>query len=1348
MLDAIIRFSLKYRLLIVIVSLAVLLYGGYVTARLPIDVLPDLDRPRVVLLTEAPGFAAEEVEPLIRPPSATAGLGAAGVQAVRSQSVAGLNVIYVEFDWSMEVRAARQIVQERIATLAGVLPEKVTPYMAPSSSILGQIVIAGLYRQRGPEGGRLFPVPKTQYLIEFPPPAGGKPAALIAWKVADRRDQSSWERVPVGRVDWAGVAPPEADDEAAERKARVTIAGEARDVALPSAEQQSRALRTLAEWVVRPRLRKIPGVSEVFVQGGDRLQYQGLADPALMLEYSVSLQQVEQALKDNNVSSTGGFAIRGDTERPIRVLGRLGPDSPRVLSELKKIPVKTTERRTILVEQVATVAEGSAVKRGDGAVNGIPGVVLTVAKQPHVDTRKVTDEITEALTEAEASMGLDVVADPSLFQLKRFIDNGIYNVGEALVIGAVLVLIVLFLFLLNFRTTFITLSAIPLSLMITALTFRVIGWLTGTQLSINVMTLGGIAVAMGELVDDAVVDVENIFRRLKENNNSASPRAPLQVVFEASKEIRGAIVFGTMVVILVFLPLFALPGVPGRLFQPLAVAYIVSILASLAVSLTVTPVLSYYLLPQSGAAHHEKDGTLVRLLKWGASFLIRFSMLAATPLLLLTWAAVALSVVLLLSMGQSFLPDFDEGSVQVSIGLPPGSSLQASNDMAAIVDRKLRGMRASPTNPRGELRSFVRRTGRAELDEHAMPVSASEYILSINPDSGRSREEIINGLRDDLKKDVPGAALEIEQPLMHLISHMLSGVTSKIAIKIYGEDLDQLVASAEKIKAAIADVPGVTDLEVEQLRKADELHIRLRPDDLAFYGVSRAYVAEFVRTAMLGEPVSQVVEGQRRFDLVVRLEEASRTDYTRLGELRLDLPDGRGQVKLAQLADVGDDAGPNGINREDARRRLVIKCNVRDRDLVSVVDDIRKRVDERVKLPEGMYPTYGGQFQSQQEASYVVLGLGAVSLVGMFVVLMILYLSVRITLQILNALPTAFVGGVVALWLSGQPLTVASMVGFISLGGIAVRNGILLVTHYFHLMKFENESFTKAMVLRGSLERLSPVLMTALTAGIGLVPLVLAGNEPGREILYPVATVILGGLVTSTFCEFLIHPGLFWRFSGKDADRLAHTEDEDEKSLGRRARVARRPGTEKGFSVRLVSQLGGDWMTSICKWAAVATVLAALGLVAGCGEGAKDKGKPADKAAKGDKDKGGKEEHASEGPHKGALAEWGNEEYHAEFTVDHKTKSVKVYILGPDAKTTKPIKADKVTLSIKKPAFQVELKADKQPGDPEGTASAFAGKDDRFGVEQEFEGTISAEVGGKQYAGDFKEKDDHDHKKK
>ncbi|MFO0814141.1 MAG: efflux RND transporter permease subunit [Gemmatales bacterium] len=1137
MLNAVIRFSLRYRPLVVIASLALLLYGGYLASRMPIDVFPDLDRPRVVIMTEALGLAPEEVESLVTFPLESALLGATGVQDVRSQSGMGLSVVYVEFGWEVDIRVARQTVQERLSTLSGLLPSGVSPQMAPISSIMGQIMLVGLYRRPGPSGGELAMIGDTGLWVERLSELSDPQPAVKVWRVPDRSSETTWQEVKPVQATWA--APPTTTD--GDRHVQITAGDCTGSATFRSIVKQNLELRTLADWVIRPRLLKTTGVAQVVVMGGGRKQYQVLADPTALQEYGVSLQEVEKSLRDNNLNASGGFATRGGTENSIRFIARLGPSPEKVVDHLKQVPVKTTPHRTILLDQVARVTEGPQLKRGDASVNGLPGVVMTITKQPNVDTRDLSDRLLVALRETEPSLPADVGIDTGLYQLRGFIDRGIYNVGEALVIGAVLVLIILFLFLMNFRTTFISLTAIPLSLVITVLVFRLVSWLTGSPLSINVMTLGGIAVALGELVDDAIVDVENIFRRLRENSHLPNPRSSLRVVLEASMEVRSAIVFGTATVILVFLPLFALSGIEGRLFTPLGIAYIVSILASLLVSLTVTPVLSYYLLANSKAAAGHGDGPLLRVLKWAAGYLVRFSMKFAGTLLALTWIGVALTAWLLMQQGANFLPAFDEGTVQIGITLPSGASLDATNETAAIVDAKLRSMQKTKTNPNGELLSFVRRSGRAELDEHAEPPNVSEYLVNVNPGAGRHREEVIKELLTQLKEEVPGVDVEVEQPLAHLISHMLSGVTAQIAIKIYGDDLDTLEVLANRIKSVTGSIPGITPPVIEPLRKVDELHIRVKPQMLAFYGLDRAYVAKFVETALQGEVVSQVMEGQRRFDLLVRLEEQYRTDYANLERLRIDLPDGKGQVMLGELADIGTGSGANQVKRDNVRRRIVIRCNALGRDLASVVNDIQTRIRDQVPMPEGYFIEYGGQFESQRRATTLIFVLAGASVVGIFVVLYMLYPSTRVALQILNAIPTAFIGGVLALVLTKQTLTVASLVGFISLGGIAVRNGILLVTHYFHLMQHEGEQFSEKLVLRGSLERLAPVLMTALTAGIGLVPLVVAGQEPGREILYPVATVILGGLITSTFCEFLIHPGLFWRFTGADAERLVRS---------------------------------------------------------------------------------------------------------------------------------------------------------------------------------------------------------------
>ena len=1147
MLNALIRFSLRHRPLIVIGCLVVLLYGGYQTTQMPIDVFPDLDRPRVVVMTECPGLAPEEVETLVTFPLESALLGATGVQDVRSQSGFGLSVINVEFDWNTDIRAARQVVQERLATVTSEMPNGVKPQMAPISSIMGQIMIAGVRRLPGPKGGELVPLPETSYYAERV--REKNKTLLFIWQPGERRKPTSWASIVVEEIEWS---KPDADGE---QKVRARIDGTSREIVFPSPLRRDMALRTLADWVIRPRLLKMSGVAQVISMGGGRKQYQVLVNPDLLIQHEVTLQQVEQSLKDNNVNFSGGFSTQGGIEKPIRVIGRLGPN---VIKDLEDIPVKVTKDRTYTLSQVATVKEGPQLKRGDASINGFPGVALTITKQPHTDTRALTEAVNTALHELESSLPADVIVETEIYEMRQFIDRGVYNVGEALVIGAVLVLIVLFLFLLNFRTTFISLTAIPLSLVVTALVFKLIGKLTGTELSINIMTLGGIAVAMGELVDDAIVDVENIYRRLRENNLSSNPKPVLRVIYDASVEIRSAIVFGTIMVILVFLPLFALTGIEGRLFTPLGIAYIVSILASLVVSLMVTPVLSYYLLAKSKATHRESEGFLVRGLKWAAAYLIRFSMKRISIILLLTALLVLYSGWRLSRMGRNFLPPFDEGTVQVNVTLPPGTSLDESNQYSTIVDRKLREFQNPSDGSKPLVLTFLRRTGRAEMDEHAEPPNANEFFVTINPDSGMSRKDTLAKLEQEVKEQVPGADVEVEQPLAHLISHMISGTTAQIAIKIYGDDLDTLEKIANQIKTEIGGVPGVSSLVVEPIRKVDEIHIKLRPDRLKYYGVSRAYVGEFLQTALQGEVVSQVIEGQRRFDLLVRLKTPSRkkqgesvgmepTDYANLGQLRIELPD-RSQVTLDKLADItpstGGDSGANQVKRDNVRRRIVVRCNARDRDLASVISDIKKIIadPDKVKLPEGYFVEYGGQFESEERASKLILVLAIVAVVGMFFVLTMLFPSWRISLQILIAIPTAFIGGVFALMITGQKPSVAAWVGFISLGGIAARNGILLVTHYIHLMKHEGEKFTESMILRGSLERLSPVLMTALTAGIGLVPLVIAGQEPGREILYPVATVILGGLFTSTFCEFLIRPGLFWRWSGQDAVRLAKTE--------------------------------------------------------------------------------------------------------------------------------------------------------------------------------------------------------------
>lgn len=1029
MLNGIIRLALRYRLLTIALALVLSVYGTGALLELPIDVFPDLNRPRVTILTECPGLAPEEVEMLVTFPLETVLNGATGVQAVRSSSGVGLSVVQVEFQWGTDVYIDRQIVNEKLGLVAGRMPAGVRPQLAPISSIMGQVMLVGMWSEQG----------QTSPL----------------------------------------------------------------DV------------RSLADWVVRQRLLTIPGVAQVVTIGGGRKQFQVLVNPEALLAYDVTLADVEAGVGASNSNTTGGYLNLGPHEYLVRSLGRI-----RSLYDLEQVVVRVSNERPILLKQVARVVEAPQVKRGDAAVNGHPAVILTVTKQPGADTRALTAAISSALEELRQTLPADVLLDPDIYQQQHFIDLSIRNVIDALAGGALLVVIVLVLFLMNLRITLITLSAIPLSIVITGLVFK---WF---HMSINVMTLGGLAVAIGELVDDAIVDVENIYRRLRANRQAADPRPVLEVVYQASSEVRGSIVFSTILVVLVFVPLFALGGMEGRLFAPLATAYIVSILASLAVSLTVTPVLSYWLLPSAPAMAHG-DGLLLRVLKPLAGRAIRMSIAHPRPILVGVALAVAASALVASRLGRDFLPPFNEGSAQVNVFLPPGTSLAASNRVGSMVDRQLSRVRG--------VVALGRRTGRAELDEHAEGVNVSEIIVSFDASAGRSREDILEDIRHSLA-DVPGVVTSVEQPLQHLISHMLSGVKAQIGIKLYGDDLNTLRELAAEIRAAIVDVPGVKDLLVEQQAEIPQMQIRLDRDQLAAKGLNCDYVGQYVETALHGRVVSEVVLGQRKFDLLVRLDEPFRQDPEQLRRLSLNLPGG-GRVPLSAVAQVEAGSGPNIINRENVRRRIIVQCNTAGRDLDGVVRAIQAKLQPiQARLPAGYFIEYSGQFESQQRATRMIGLLSLLSLACMFLALYSLFSSVNLSLQVLAALPMAAIGAVTALVVTRQSLTVASLVGLISLAGIASRNGILLIAHYLHLVRHEGESFDPKMIERAGCERLAPMLMTALTAGIGLVPLVLAADEPGKEILYPVATVILGGLVSSTLLDFFVHPALFWCFGRKAAE--------------------------------------------------------------------------------------------------------------------------------------------------------------------------------------------------------------------
>ena len=1045
MLNAVIKFSLQNRLVIVSTAMFVMVFGAITAARLPIDVLPDLTRPRVVLITEAPGLAPEEIEALVTLPLEATLNGAAGVQAVRSSSDIGLSLIYVEFDWNSEIYKARQIVQERLSNVLDELPEGVRPEMAPISSLLGQIMLIGVWSEDG------------------------------------------------------STDPLE--------------------------------VRTLADWVIRKRLLTIPGTSQVITMGGGRKQYQVLVDPHLLHKFEVTLHDVERALQAGNFNVTGGYLDDNSQELLVRGIGRTES-----VEEIESIVVKPHPARSLLIRDVASVELRAQVKRGDSSVNGKDAVVIVVQKQPGFDTRALTDDVNAAMAEIRHSLPDDLRV-VTTYEQREFIDYSVTNVMDAVRDGAILVVIILSLFLFNFRTTFITLTAIPLSILTTALIFRWLGE------SINVMTLGGLSVALGELVDDAIVDVENIFHRLKQNAKLANPRPALRVVFDASYEVRGAIIMSTLLVVIVFMPLFALSGMPGRLFTPLGVAYIVSIIASTVVSLTITPVLSSFLLPNAPATKAERDGPVLRLMKWCARPFIRLSM---TPFgivtgLIVLGLGVVVSGLITYQTGKDFLPAFDEGAIQVNLFLKPGTSLEMSRKVSKMADEQLMKLVRTDENPDGPILWFTARTGRAENDEHVMGVNITEYVVSLNQQSGLSREELIETVENSLS-ELAGVDLEVEQPIAHLISHMLSGVTAQIAIKLFGDDLDELRKKADEIKAAIEGIEGIAEPVVEPLTLIPQLRIEVKRDQLATYGMSVADVNHLIETAMNGRVVSRVLEGQRAFDLMLRFDDESRLDLTNLDRTPIETPDGR-IIPLSEVANVYEGGGPNTINREDTRRRVVVRVNTRGLALGTAVAEIKRRIKAEVALPPGYFVVYGGQFEAQEEASTRILWLSVLAMIGVFVVLYATFPSTSLVLQILTALPAAFVGGVASVVITGQTLSIASMVGFISLGGIAARNGILLIGTY--LNKYPEDGFTKEMITQGSLDRLAPVLMTALTTGIGLVPLVIGGNLPGKEILFPVATVILGGLVTSTIAEFLLRPGLYWFFGRPATERLTRISGEE-----------------------------------------------------------------------------------------------------------------------------------------------------------------------------------------------------------
>ena len=898
-----------------------------------------------------------------------------------------------------------------------------------------------------------------------------------------------------------------------------SIMGEILQIAIPVDPQQisPMAVREYADWVLRPRLLSVPGVAQVIPIGGEVREFQVQPDTVRMAELGIGHDQLEAALRGFSANTSGGFLERNGREVLIRHLGRTAR-----LEDLRMLALTARQGQPILLHQIAEVTFAPAVKRGEAGFEGGPAVILGLQKQPGADTLRLTRSLEAALDELAATRPAGMAAPRVTFRQASFIEASIHTLQGKLIGASVLVAGVLFLFLGTLRPTVIALTAIPVSLGVTVLVFRYFG------LSINTMTLGGLAIAIGGLVDDAVVDVENILRRLKADRaRPPAQRQPLlRLVAQASMEVRSGILYATAIIVLVFLPLFALPGLEGRLFVPLGIAFIVSTLASLAVSVTVTPVLSVYLLPRMKTLDHG-DTRLLAWLKARYGQGLRGVLNRPKTALAAAGLAVLAAATALPFFPTTFLPPFNEGSLLIGLRLNPGVTLGESSALARQAEQLVRQVPG--------VTHVGRRSGRAELDEHAEGVHVSELDVGLLPADklGRSLDAIKADLRARLSS-LP-AAVEIGQPISHRIDHMLSGVRSQIAIKIYGEDLDALRAQAEALRQRLAAVPGLVDLAVEKQVLAPQVKVRLDPAAAAQYGVPAPQVLATLQSLVAGEKITQIVEGGRRFALVVKLPEAARS-VEGLGRLLIETPNGR--VPLSRLASIEESDGPNQISRDDGRRRIVLSANASGRALSEVVADLRRVIAETPQ-PEGSFITLGGQFQAQEEASRWIGLLSIVSLGLMFVVLYSRYPSVTLSLLIMANIPLALVGAVIGLWLSGQPLSVAALVGFVTLAGISVRNGILKVSHYLNLMRFEGETFTQAMVVRGSLERLAPVLMTALVTAFALAPLLFEAEQPGTELLHPVAVVIFSGLISSTLLDTFLTPTLFWRFGRRDAERLA-----------------------------------------------------------------------------------------------------------------------------------------------------------------------------------------------------------------
>lgn len=887
-----------------------------------------------------------------------------------------------------------------------------------------------------------------------------------------------------------------------------SIMGEIFFLAISSDRHSPLEVREVADWVVRRRLLSIPGVAQVVPIGGGVKQFQVLVAPEKLLSFQVTLEEVMRALEESNASSSGGFLVRGGQESLIRALGRI-----QSVEDIERTVVTVRGGVPVLVHQLGEVKIGEAIKRGEGSSRGRPAVVLGVMKQPNANTLTLTGSIDQQLDQIEKSLPEGMKIDRRVFRQADFIERAVDNVQIALRDGAILVAFILFLFLFNLRTTLISLAAVPVSLLTAVLAMELMG------MSINTMSLGGLTIAIGALVDDAIIDVENVFRRLRENalRPQTEQRTAFEIIYLASKEVRSSIVFATLIVMLVFVPLFFLSGIEGRLLIPLGFSYLVAIFASLAVALTLTPALCAYFLGGKSISQHG-DSFVVRALKALYRPVLERAISHSSLVIALSLALLAGALPLFGFVGRSFLPELNEGSLTISAVTLPGTSLETSDRLARRIEEILL------SHP--EVASTARRTGRAELDEHAQDVNASEIDVRLEMRE-RSTEELLAALREDFTA-VPGMVITIGQPISHRIDHMLSGTRANIAIKLFGEELPELRIQAEQIRKVMEKVDGIVDLSIEQQVDVPELEIAFDREKIARFGLRAGALAETIEAAYAGHKVTEILEGQRTYPLIVRYPDEVLRDVESVKNTIIDTPVGA-KVPLKMLAEVRDDAGPNMITRENVQRKIVIMANVSGRDLGGVIADVRAAIEREVKLKAGYYVEYGGQFESERAASRTIMLLGAFVVAGIFLLLFLAFRSVKITILIMANLPFALIGGIVAVFFGSGILSIASLVGFITLFGIATRNGIMMISHYDHLMRVEGVSFDEAL-LRGSLERLSPILMTALCAGLALIPLVLAGEQPGNEIQAPMGVVILGGLLSSTALNMIVIPALFARF--------------------------------------------------------------------------------------------------------------------------------------------------------------------------------------------------------------------------